>query len=206
MRRMPNAVSKYQSEIRRVVQTVTAAASAFIVTNAFSLPQSYWAVMTALIVVQLSLGGTISAGLDRLLGTLAGAVFGVAASLAGKFLAVNQVLLLVVTVAPLAFLAALRPSFRMAPVTAAIVLLATPSSASPMTSAAHRVIEIALGTIIGIIVSTVVLPSRANRICVERSAEMLKLLAEVLTLHLQMPDPARRVAIDRLNDKTFAEL
>jgi uncharacterized membrane protein YccC len=159
-----------------------------------------------LIIVQVSLGGTISAGLDRLLGTLAGAVFGIAASLAGKYSGADQALLLVVTVAPLTFLAAVRPSFRIAPLTAAIVLLATPSSASPVTSAAYRVVEIALGTIIGIIVSTVVLPSRAKRICVERSAEMLKLLAEALTLHLQMPDPVKREAIDRLNDRTLAEL
>ncbi|MDW6021373.1 FUSC family protein [Mesorhizobium sp. BAC0120] len=188
------------------MRVVAAAALSFMVAEALSLPQSLWAVITALMIVQLSLGGTIAAGVDRLLGTLAGAVVGVAASLVGKLSGAHPALLLVVTVAPLAFLAALRPSFRIAPLTAAIVLLATPSSASPVTSAIYRVVEIALGTVIGIIVSILVLPSRARHICLERSAEMLKLLAQALMLHLQMPDPMRRVAIDRINDRTLAEL
>jgi hypothetical protein len=49
-------------------------------------------------------------------------------------------------VAPVALLAAIRPSFRIAPVTAAILLLTTPSNASPIISAMDRVVEIALGT------------------------------------------------------------
>ena len=36
--------------------------------------QVYWAVLTAVIVMQASVGGSIKATLDRLLGTIAGAV------------------------------------------------------------------------------------------------------------------------------------
>jgi hypothetical protein len=132
------------------------------------------------VIVQGSVGGTLAAGLDRFIGTLAGAVLGAAVSVTGEFWRVPQVLLLMLAVAPVALLAAIRPSFRIAPVTAAILLLTTPSNGSPIISAVDRVIEIALGTIIGIVVSIFVLPSRARRICFERSAEMLKLLAQVL--------------------------
>jgi uncharacterized membrane protein YccC len=119
---------------------------------------------------------------------------------------VPQVLLLLLAVAPVALLAAIRPSFRIAPVTAAIVLFTTRSNASPITSAMDRVVEIALGTIIGIIVSILVLPSRAQRICFERSAEILKRLAQVLVLHLQPPDAAKPDEIERLNERVRAEL
>jgi Fusaric acid resistance protein family len=202
---MANPTSKYRSELRLVSRALTAAALSLVIGEAFAMPQSYWAVITALIIVQGSVGGTLAVGLDRFVGTLAGAVLGAAAALAGEFWHVPQVLLLLLAVAPVALLAAIRPSFRIAPVTAAIVLFTTPSNASPITSAMDRVVEIALGTIIGIIVSIFVLPSRAQRICFEHSAEMLKHLAQVLVLHLQPPDAAKP-EIERLNERVRAEL
>jgi uncharacterized membrane protein YccC len=126
---MTNATSKYKAELRLVIRALTAAALSLVTANALALPQSYWAVFTALIIVQGSVGGTLAAGLDRFVGTLAGAVLGAAVALAGEFWRVPQVLLLLLAVAPVALLAAIRPSFRIAPVTAAILLLTTPSNA-----------------------------------------------------------------------------
>jgi uncharacterized membrane protein YccC len=203
---MANATSKYKSELQLVVRALVATALSLLIAEALALPQSNWAVLTALIIVQGSLGGTLTAGLDRLVGTLAGAVLGAAAAQVREFWDAPQVLLLLLAVAPGATLAALRPSFRVAPLTAAIVLLANPSDASPIASAMDRVIEIALGTIIGIVVSILVLPSRARRICFERAAEMLRLLAQVLVLHLQPSDPAKQEAIERLNDRVRTKL
>jgi uncharacterized membrane protein YccC len=82
---MANAASKYKSELQLVVRALTAAALSLIIGEALALPQSYWAVITALIIVQGSLGGTLTAGLERLVGTLAGAALGVAAALAREF-------------------------------------------------------------------------------------------------------------------------
>ena len=76
-------------------------------------------------------------------------------------------LLLLPAGAPVTLLAAMRPRFRVARVTAAIVLLANPSNSSPITSAMHGVVEIALETMIGIVVSILVPPSRAGRIFFE---------------------------------------
>ena len=129
---MANVSSKYKAEMQQVVRALTAAALSFIVAEALAVPQSYWAVITALIIVQGSLGGTLTAGLDRLAGTLAGAALGATAALARDFWDAPQVLLLLLAVAPVTPLATIRPSFRVAPVTAAIVLFATPSNASPI--------------------------------------------------------------------------
>ena len=196
---------KYAAEVQLVVRALVAAALSLFIGELFQLPQGFWAVITALIVVQGSVGGTLTAGLNRLLGTLAGAAMGAAAALVRQLWQPPQMLLLLFAVAPVALLAAIRPSFRVAPITAAIVLFAN-NGASPMASAVDRVIEIALGTMIGVIVSIFVLPSRAKQICLQRSAEVLKLLAQVLTLHLQPPAPASRETIDRLNGKVRAEL
>jgi uncharacterized membrane protein YccC len=200
------AARKYRAEWRLMARATTAAVLSFVFAEWLALPQGYWAVMTALIIVQLSLGGTIAAAVDRFLGTFVGAALAVGAAWAGATWGVNEVLLLGLTLAPLAFLAALYPGFRVAPLTAAIVLLATPSSASPVDSAIHRIEEIALGTLIGIAVSMVVFPSRARRLCYERAAAMLRLLGEAVDLHLQPRDLERKGAIDRLNDRVLAEL
>ncbi len=119
---MAGAAVKYKAELRLVVQAVTAAALALLIAEALALPQSYWAVISALIIVQGSLGGTLVAGIDRVVGTLAGAALGVAAALARGFWDAPEIVFLVPAVAPVALLAAIRPSFRVAPVTAAIVL------------------------------------------------------------------------------------
>jgi uncharacterized membrane protein YccC len=203
---MADPTSRYMSEFRLVGRALTAAALSLAIADALALPQSYWAVFTALIIVQGSVGGTLAAGLDRFVGTLAGAGLGGAVAVAGEFWRVPQVLLLLLAVAPVALLAAIRPSFRIAPVTAAILLLTTPSNVSPITSAIDRVVEIALGSIIGIVVSIFILPSRARRICFERSAKTLKLLAKVLVLHLQLPDPAKLKEIELLNEQVRTEL
>src|SRR5262249_31929323 len=122
--------SRYRSELRLVVRATTAAALSFIVGEALALPQTYWAVMTALIIVQASLGGTLVAGIDRLPGTLAGAALGAVVAFAEEAWGFDRVLLLVLVVAPLALLAAVHPSFRVAPVTAAIGPLASPRDVS----------------------------------------------------------------------------
>jgi uncharacterized membrane protein YgaE (UPF0421/DUF939 family) len=202
---MANVALKYKSELQLVVRALVAAALSLAIADLLALPQSYWAVITALIIVQGSVGGTLTAGLDRLVGTLAGAALGAAAALAREYWEAPQMLLLLLAVAPVALLAAIRPSFRVAPVTAAIVLLAN-NGGSPIASAMHRVVEIGLGTIIGIIVSILVLPSRARGICFDRSAAVLKLLAQLVILHLQPPDPTKQEGIERLNGKVRAEL
>jgi uncharacterized membrane protein YccC len=193
------AVAKYRSELRLTIRALIAAALSFVVGEALGLPQSQWAVITALIIVQGSLGGTLGASMDRLAGTLAGAVFGAAAALARQAWDMPALAVLLLAVAPLALLATLRPSFRVAPVTATIVLLASPGEHSAITAALHRVGEITLGTVIGIAVSIIILPSRARHVCAARGAEALELMAQLITHHLQPPERSDRAAINRLN-------
>jgi uncharacterized membrane protein YccC len=200
---MTKLLTTYRAELRLVVRSTLAVVVSLAVSDALGLPQGYWAALSALIIVQVSLGGTIAAGLDRLAGTLAGAVAGALVTLAGQVWNLPQLLVLAVAVAPLSLLAAIRPSFRVAPITAAIVLLATPSNASPFVSAIHRVAEIAIGTIIGVIVSVCVFPLRARQIAMERCAETLKALGELLMLHLEPPGTRDVPAIDRLNERVF---
>src|SRR4051794_1651444 len=87
--------------------------------QALALPQGFWAVITALIVTQSNVGGSLKAALDRFIGSVFGAVYGSAVAFAipheHGFL---RAATLVVAVAPLSFLATLSAGFRIAPITA----------------------------------------------------------------------------------------
>jgi uncharacterized membrane protein YccC len=70
---------------------------------------------------------------------------------------------MVMAVAPLAFIAAIKPNLNVATVTAIIVLLLPAmNNGSPLDAAIDRVLEVAVGALTGLAVSFLVLPSRAH--------------------------------------------
>jgi uncharacterized membrane protein YccC len=64
--------------LRHATRMTVAAVLAFAAAWAFALPRGYWAVISAVVVMQSSLGGTLGASLDRLMATVAGAMAGAA--------------------------------------------------------------------------------------------------------------------------------
>jgi len=171
------------------------------------LPRSYWAVLTAVIVTQANVGGSIKATLDRLIGTLAGAIYGGAVAL---LIPAENPLMAVVAVAvalgPLTLASALHPSFRIAPVTA-IILLLTPVTAQSgvLGSAVERIVEIGFGSVVGLACSLVVLPARASSLATKQAAAIVRLFAELLRAILA--EPGRDTgAIQPLMDRARAAL
>jgi uncharacterized membrane protein YccC len=85
---------------------------------------------------------------------------------------------LVLAVAPLAFVAALNPSFRVAPFSAVLVLLvAGQLGEGPITSALTRFGEVALGGAVAVAVSLLVFPERAHRLGIKSAVRVLNELA-----------------------------
>ncbi|MFL5260138.1 MAG: FUSC family protein [Hyphomicrobiales bacterium] len=155
----------------------------FLVAKLIGLPQGYWAVITALLIMQASLGGSIKAALDRLAGTLAGAAYGALVSMliphTGPIALAGAI---AAAVGPMALLGALETSFRVAPVTALIVLLPTPgNTAPPLLYALDRVLEIGLGTIVGLTVALFILPARAHALLRGAGARVIALNADLMT-------------------------
>ena len=106
------------------VRVTVAAFGALAIAIALGLKLPLWAVLTSIIVTQMSVGRSLKATRDYLVGTVGGAIYGGAVAVLvphsgeGALLAV-----LVLAVAPLAFIAAINPSLNVATVTAIIVLL-----------------------------------------------------------------------------------
>ena len=114
-----------------------------------------WAVLTAIIVTQISVGRSLKASLDYLGGTIGGAIYGaVVGVLVGGGSEVALLAGLAIAVGPLALIAAMRQGLTAAPITAAIVLV-VPSltNATPIASAVDRVLEVALGAVMGLTIS-----------------------------------------------------
>ena len=141
-----------------------------------------WAVLTAVIVTQMNVGRALKATIDYLLGTLGGAIYGGAIGVLIPHASEIALLgVLALAVAPLAFIAAINPRLSVAPITAIIVLLVpTITHASPIASALDRVLEVALGGVTGLVVSFLLLPSRAHRQVAEAAARTLDRMARAL--------------------------
>jgi uncharacterized membrane protein YccC len=196
------------AELRLALRVTASGLIAFALAELLGLAQGYWAVFTAVIVVQGSVGGSLKAGIDRLFGTLGGAAYG---ALIGVLIphsgSLMEGVVLAAAIAPLALLAAIKASFRIAPVTAVIVLLAHSGDAGPLASAIGRVTEIGLGCLVGLGVSLMVLPARAHGLLVKTAARGLALEAELLgAASRQLTGAGEGPALQPINDRIAAVL
>jgi uncharacterized membrane protein YccC len=180
--RLADLTRRRNVELRQCIRATVAAILSFALAELLNVPLVLWVVLTAVIVTQMSVGGSLKATFDYLIGTLGGALYGgVAATLLPHGNEIALAAVLAIAVAPLALLAAINPSFRVAPITATIVLLGPATAQSgPLASAIDRVVEVALGSVSGLAVSLWVLPARAHLLTLEAAARMLDLMAGIL--------------------------
>jgi hypothetical protein len=171
-----------KGQLALAIRVTVAATIAYAVALALHLLLPLWAVLTSLIVTQMSVGRSLKATRDYMLGTIGGAIYGGAIAVLIPYSGEGGLLaLLVLAVAPLAFIAAINPSLNAATVTAVIVLLVpTMHHADPLASAIDRVSEVAVGAITGLLVSFLVLPSRAVSQIRVNAARLLELIAAAL--------------------------
>jgi len=172
----------HKAELRQCLRMTLAGVLTMGLGEVFGLPRGYWAVLTAVIVTQANVGGSIKAAVDRVIGTVAGAFYGGAVALLippGDPLA--AVAAVALALAPLTLASALSPSFRVAPVTAILLLLMPASGhAGVLASAVERIAEIGFGSVVGLVCSLIVLPARASRLATRRAATVVRLLRELL--------------------------
>jgi Fusaric acid resistance protein family len=182
LKNIPTWLMSKKVELGLGVRVTVAAMGALVIALAFGLKLPLWAVLTSIIVTQMSVGRSLKATRDYLVGTIGGAIYGGTIAVLiphngeGALLAV-----MVMAIAPLAFIAAINPSLNVATVTAIIVLLLPMMNhGTPLDSAIDRVLEVSVGAITGLVVSFLVLPSRAHSQIRARAARVLELMADAL--------------------------
>jgi len=178
-KRMYGLAHARRTQLALAVRIAVAAVAAYTIAVALHLMLPLWAVLTSLIVTQMSVGRSLKATRDYMLGTVGGAIYGGAIAVLIPHSGEGSLLaLLVLAVTPLAFIASINPSLNSATVTAVIVLLVpTMSHANPLDSALDRVVEVTVGALTGLAVSFLVLPSRAVSQIRVNAARLIDLLA-----------------------------
>ncbi len=181
---------------------------AYLVASLQHVPETYWPVMSAVIVARGGAKGTGGSATDRLTGTLAGAAVGLGASFLHRF-GLPEWALLFLAMAPMAFLSADNAAFRAAPMAAMIVLSATASGktgAFGLGVAALRVMDVGMGTLAALFVSYVVLPSNAMKALRKNAAALMMPLANLLALGMRPEDAAAKGKFVRLNARTRRDM
>src|ERR1700684_3984011 len=178
------------------LRVTIAALSGFAFSHLLKVPLPLWTVVTAVVLTQATFGRAVKATIDYLVGTLGGALYaGAVAILVPHSNDVSLACVLALAVAPLAFLGGVYPSLSVAPLTGVLVLLVPRFiHVGPIESAVDRVLEVAVGGIIALAVSLLVLPARAHSLVIEGAARTLDLMAGSLPELFEGVDPPRESA------------
>lgn len=182
-KRLRDLVPVYRAQLRFALRMTVAGLGALAVARSLNLPlHGLWVVLTAVVVTQMSVGGSLRATVEYIVGTFGGAVYAAVIGLLVPHVSVlAQAGILALTIAPLAFAAAMNPNFRVAPFSAVLVLLlAGQLGEGPIESAIIRLAEVALGGAVALIVSLLIFPERAHRLGAEAAARILPRMAQAL--------------------------
>ena len=146
----------------QAVRLLAACALAYTVATLLRLPEGYWSLITAIVVMQPDLNHTVSAGRNRIVATLLGAVVGVVL-IAVRQLGVPTLPLFAAGLLPLACITAIWPAMRLSGTTLVVVLL-IPAAGDPFARPLFRVLDILVGAFACIAVSMLIYPREHQKI------------------------------------------
>jgi Predicted membrane protein len=137
--------------IAHAFRTAVAATASVIIARLVQMPEAYWAAIATLVVMQSTLGATLTLSIARIAATALGASVG---ALEANYFRVNLVAYAVAIflVGLLSFAFRLeKTAYRYASVTLTIIVL-IPRSEAPWATALHRFIEVSVGIIVALAV------------------------------------------------------
>ena len=158
----PSFWSRQSPSLKQGIKTGLAGIITYAIYIGFHLPQGYWAVFTALVVTQVTLGASWKPALYRTFGSTSGAL---AAMMLFVILGPGTVrvgLMLFVLATLFGFLTVLHPSFSAAGFTAAIVLVLGRIEGTPLHVGWLRVLYTLLGSGVAFAVGALIWPVRAR--------------------------------------------
>jgi uncharacterized membrane protein YccC len=158
----PSFWTRQSGPLKQGIKTGLAGTITYAIYAGWHLPQGYWAVFTALVVTQVTLGASWKPALYRTIGSTSGAV---AAMLLFTLLGPGTVrvgIMLFVLASLFGALTVLHPSFSAAGFTAAIVLVLGRIEGTPFHIGWLRVLYTLLGSFVAFAVGALVWPVRAR--------------------------------------------
>ncbi len=130
-------------------RTAAAATASVILARLVQMPEAYWAAIATLVVMQSTLGATLTLSIERIVATAVGASIGaLEAHFFGANLFAFALAILLTGLLSMVFRLE-KTAYRYASITLAIIVL-IPRSASPWTIALHRFIEVSVGIVVAL--------------------------------------------------------
>src|SRR5438067_997753 len=133
------------------IRTAAAATLSVVVARLVHMPEAYWAAIATLVVMQSTLGATLTLSIERIVATAVGASVGaLEANFLGANLVAFAVAIVLIGLLSIAFRLE-KTAYRYASITLAIIVL-IPRSAPAWIIALHRFLEVSVGIIVALAV------------------------------------------------------
>lgn len=142
------------------IKTAIAAGLCYGITTFYNLEYGYWAVISTVIVMQVYVADSIRMCLYRLSGTIIGALMGIGSLLYFPDTMAGRLFAVLLPVGICSFMTHYNPRYRMAAITAVIVIMTGFSAPDKLGFAFARIIEIAIGIFCAFVVSVLIFPVR----------------------------------------------
>ncbi len=158
---IPKNVSKLKSRdaVRLGIQSALSAIATYLILRYFNLPEVFVGILSAVLVIDTSVGNTIGQAKERLISTVIGSVIG--------FLCVwllphgySTTVSLLISMLVLNGISSFRPEWRYG--TVAAVALSLGSENDALSTSLDRIIAIAIGVAIGIVITLIIWPDKAE--------------------------------------------
>jgi len=135
------------------VRTAVAATAAVVVARLVQMPEAYWAAIATLVVMQSTLGATLTLSVERIVAAVGASIGALESNYFGANLAAFMVAIFFIGLLSFGFRLE-KTAYRYASVTLTIIVL-IPRSNPAWTVALHRFIEVSVGIIVALIVVAV---------------------------------------------------
>lgn len=186
----------HTAHLRHGLKTGLASLMAYVFAGAAGLDFGYWAALSAVIVMQISVADSLQMCWYRLSGTAVGAIIGMTVILILPGNTYGTWAALFLSVGFCAYMTRYNARYRMAAITTSIVVLASFGHDGRMFFALERVLEIAIGVGSAFVVSIILWPIRASQALDERlrahfdtCAQLYTTIVEAFLDHQRSLDP-----------------
>jgi uncharacterized membrane protein YccC len=137
--------------VTHAIRTAAAATASVIIARLVQMPEAYWAAIATLVIMQSTLGATLTLSLERIVATAVGASVGaLEANYFGANLIAFALAIFLVGLLSIAFRLE-KTAYRYASITLTIIVL-IPRAAAPWMIALHRFLEVSVGIIVALAV------------------------------------------------------
>src|SRR5437868_14842940 len=137
--------------IAHAIRTAVAATASVIIARLVQMPEAYWAAIATLVVMQSTLGATLTLSIERIVATALGASMGaLEANFFGANLAAFALAVVLIGLLSIPFRLE-KTAYRYASITLAIIVL-IPRSGPASITALHRFLEVSVGIVVALTV------------------------------------------------------